>query len=114
MKKFVSALLATLFVLTAFGVTSIFAGFVGANAEFYDYYKYTQIPGFANFTDAELGLLWNKHVKDGHTDTTLGVDNAVTWTVCGYNQWKALDIYRVLPAICLRRTTTTKRHKQRG
>ena len=46
MKKTLSMLLAVMFALTAFGVSTIFGGVLGAGAVFYDYYEYTQIPGF--------------------------------------------------------------------
>lgn len=97
MKRTVSFILALAFVLTAFGVTSVFGGILGANAVFYDYYRYTQIPGFANFTEDELGLMWNEYVKDGHVDTTAKVDNAVTWTVKSFNQWKCFELFSGIP-----------------
>ena len=49
MKRTISTLLAVLMVLTAFGVSTLFGGVLGASAEFYDYYVYTQFPGFNAF-----------------------------------------------------------------
>ena len=58
MKKTLSMLLAVMFALTAFGVTSLFGGVLGAGAVFYDYYEYTQIPGFTAFTEADMQKAW--------------------------------------------------------
>ena len=92
MKKLLSALLATIFVLTAFGVSTVFGGVISAGA-FYDYYVYTSIPGYSAFTDAELELIQNKYVSSGVNETIEGVGPVVSWTRVGSNNWGGVEIY---------------------
>ncbi|MBQ6553089.1 MAG: dockerin type I repeat-containing protein [Clostridia bacterium] len=92
MKKFLSALLAMLFALTAFGVSAIFSGFISAGA-FYDYLIYTPIPGFSIYTNEELALLQNPYVSAGVNETIEGVGPVVTWTRTGSNSWGSAEIY---------------------
>ena len=65
MKRTVSTLLAVLFALTAFGVTSLFGGAISAGAEFYDYYQYESFPGYNAFTPEDFSLAWK------NTDVTM-------------------------------------------
>ena len=65
MKRFVSTLLAVLFVMTAFGVTTVFGGVISAGAEFYDYYQYVSFPGYNAFTPEDFSLAWK------NTDVTM-------------------------------------------
>ena len=58
MKKTLSMLLAVIFTLTAFGMTTLFGGVLGASAVFFDYYEYISIPGFTAFTEAEMANAW--------------------------------------------------------
>ena len=95
MKKFISALLAVLFVMTSFGVTAIFGGIIEAGA-LYDYYIYTKMPGLANFTNDELALFTNPFTSAAVHDDSLGIENCVTWTVRGLNEWSSLDIHNYL------------------
>ncbi|MBO4934904.1 MAG: hypothetical protein J5441_07055 [Clostridia bacterium] len=92
MKKLLSALLATIFVLTAFGVSTIFGGVISAGA-FYDYYVYDSIPGFSIYTDAELAMIQNSYVSAGVNETIDGVGPVVTWTRTSSNAWGGLEIY---------------------
>ena len=92
MKKLLSVMLATLFVLTAFGVTTIFGGVISAGA-FYDYYVYTSIPGFSIYTDAELAKIQNGFFSAGVNETVDGIGNVVSWTRTGSNQWGGGELY---------------------
>ena len=92
MKKLISALLATLFVLTAFGVSALFGGVISAGA-FYDYLVYTPIPGYSIFTDAELAMIQNRYVSAGVNETIDGVGPVVTWTRNSSNSWGSCEIY---------------------
>ena len=92
MKRLLSAMLATLFVLTAFGVTTVFGGVINAGA-FYDYYVYTQIPGFSIYTDEELALIQNAYFAPGVNETVEGIGNVVSWTRTGSNSWGGGELY---------------------
>ena len=92
MKRLLSAMLATLFVLTAFGVTTVFGGVINAGA-FYDYYVYTQIPGFSIYTDEELALIQNAYFAPGVNETVEGIGNVVSWTRTGSNSWGSGELY---------------------
>ena len=63
MKRTISTLLAVLMVLTAFGVSTLFGGVLGASAEFYDYYVYTQFPGFNAFNADDFALAWSSYLE---------------------------------------------------
>ncbi len=63
MKKTISTLLAVIMALTAFGVSTLFGGVLGASAEFYDYYVYTQFPGLDAFNAADYALAWSKYIE---------------------------------------------------
>ena len=65
MKKTISMLLAVLFALTAFGVSTLFGGVLGAGATFYDYFRYESFPGYNAFTSEDFALAWK------NTDVTL-------------------------------------------
>ena len=92
MKKFLSVLLASLLVLTAFGASTVFGGIISAGA-LYDYLIYTSIPGFSVFTDAELAMIQNRYVGAGVNETIEGVGPVVTWTRVGSNTWGSVEIY---------------------
>ena len=92
MKKFLSALLASILVLTAFGASTVFGGVIGAGA-IYDYLIYTSIPGFSIFTDAELAMIQNRYVGPGVNETIANVGPVVTWTRTGTNNWGGVEIY---------------------
>ena len=78
MKKTVSLLLAVLFSLTAFGLTAIFGGVIGAGAEFYDYFDYVKIPAFEAFTPEGINDQRNKYTEFiGFTDDILPAGNPV-------------------------------------
>ncbi|MBQ9558287.1 MAG: hypothetical protein IJU94_06775, partial [Clostridia bacterium] len=84
--RILSTLLAVMFALTAFGVTTIFGGVLGASAEFYDYYVYTQFPGLDAFNAADYALAWSKYVEySGLSSAYLPdgnpVDSVTTFTV---------------------------------
>ena len=64
MKKTVSMLLAVLFALTAFGVSTLFGGVLGAGAVFYDYYESTQFPGLCAFNADDYALAWKNCVPN--------------------------------------------------
>ena len=95
MKKTLSMLLAVMFALTAFGVTSLFGGVLGAGAVFYDYYEYTSIPGFTAFTEAEIQKAWvsscnfsgfsSAYLPDGNP-----VDKVATFTCTTPDQYTGM------------------------
>ena len=83
MKKTLSMLLAVMFALTAFGVTTIFGGVLGAGAVFYDYFEYVSIPGFTAFTEAEIQKAWRTSCNFSGFSTDYkpdGVDKVATFT----------------------------------
>ncbi|MBO4583485.1 MAG: hypothetical protein J5756_00290, partial [Clostridia bacterium] len=92
MKRLLSMMLAVLFVLTGFGVTAIFEGFLSAGA-FYDYLVYDSIPGFSIFTDEELALMQNAYFSPGVNETIEGIGDVVTWTRTGSNTWGGSELY---------------------
>ena len=49
MKKTISTLLAVIMALTAFGVSTLFGGVLGASAVRYEYFEYTPFPGLDAF-----------------------------------------------------------------
>ena len=86
MKRTISTLLAVLFALTAFGVTALFGGVLGAGAVFYDYYEYTQFPGLNSFDADDYSLAWKKGIEfAGLSSDCLPagdpVDNVASFTV---------------------------------
>ena len=92
MKKFLSMLLATVFMLTAFGVATVFSGFIGAGA-LYDYYVYEKLPGYSVFTDEELAKMTNLFTDPGYNETIEGVGPVVTYTFTKGNEWRHFSIY---------------------
>ncbi|MBO4934913.1 MAG: hypothetical protein J5441_07100, partial [Clostridia bacterium] len=92
MKKLLSALLATIFVLTAFGVSTIFGGVISAGA-LYDYYIYDKLPGFSIFTDAELARMTNLFTEPGYNETIEGIGPVVTYKFAKGNEWRHFSIY---------------------
>ena len=90
MKKTLSMLLAVMFALTAFGVTTIFGGVLGAGAVFYDYFEYVSIPGFTAFTEAEIQKAWTtkSHFSGFSSDYKPdGVEKVATFTAEGGDAW---------------------------
>ena len=59
MKRFLSIVLSVIFALTAIGIFTLFGGAIGAGAVFYDYYSYTSLPGWSEFTAEDLTELFN-------------------------------------------------------
>ena len=91
MKKTLSMLLAVLFALTAFGATTILGGVLGASAVFYDYYEYTQIPGFTAFTEADIrDHAWTQSCNFSGFSSDYkpeGVDKVANFTCTSPDQW---------------------------
>ncbi len=94
MKKILATLLATMFVLTGFGLTTVFSGVI-AGAEFYDYYIYTKLPGFSNFTDEELAMFQATHAGNGYNESIDGIGNVVSWPLTTPDQWGGFRIYSI-------------------
>ena len=92
MKKFLSMLLATVFMLTAFGVATIFSGFISAGA-LYDYYIYEKLPGYSIFTDEELARMTNLFTDPGYNEVIEGVGPVVTYKFSKGNEWRHVSIY---------------------
>ena len=92
MKKFLSLMLVTIFALTAFGVSTIFSGFISAGA-LYDYYVYEKLPGFSIFTDEELAQMTNLFTSAGYNETIEGVGPVVTYEFTKGNEWRHFSIY---------------------
>ncbi|MBO4584891.1 MAG: hypothetical protein J5756_07515, partial [Clostridia bacterium] len=92
MKKLLSFMLAMMFALTAFGVATVFSGFIGAGA-LYDYYVYDKLPGYSIFTDAELEHMTNLFSAPGYNETIEGVGPVVTYEFSKGNEWRNLTIY---------------------
>ena len=99
MKRFLSMLMATVFMLTAFGVATVFSGFITAGA-LYDYYLYDKLPGYSVFTDEELQKMTNMFTAPGYNEVIDGVGPVVTYefTVNDYwgwagNEWRSFSIY---------------------
>ena len=100
MKKTISFLLAVLFVMTAFGATTVFGGLLGAGAEFYDYINYTQIPGFSAFSaDGLTDAMANNFMVEfsGFTSEGLpaveGFTEAANFTVEKRDQWGGASVH---------------------
>ncbi len=94
MKKTLSMLLAVMFVLTAFGVSTIFGGVLGAGAVFYDYFEYTQFPGFSAFS---AGAIADHAWQNACTFTGFssdykpdGVDQVATFTCTTPDQYHGM------------------------
>ena len=85
MKKTLSFTLALVFVLSAFGAATLFSGVIGAGAVFYDYYTYTPLPGWSEFTPADLTELHNPGAtvsQDGVPDFAPdSVENATKFVI---------------------------------
>ena len=58
-KKTISFALSLIFTLAAFGAGTLFAGVISAGAVIYDYYIYTPLPGWSEFTAQDLTELYN-------------------------------------------------------
>ena len=99
MKRFLSMLLAAVFMLTAFGVTTVFSGFISVGA-LYDYYLYDKLPGYSIFTDEELAKMTNMFTAPGYNEVIDGVGPVVTyefivnsyWGWAG-NEWRSFSVY---------------------
>ena len=63
MKRTISTLLAVMMALTAFGVSTLMGGVIGASAVFFDYYEYTQFPGLDGFNGADFELAWKNGLQ---------------------------------------------------
>ena len=92
MKKFLSMLLAAVFALTAFGVTTVFSGFISAGA-LYDYYVYEKLPGYSVFTDEELAKMTNLFTAPGYNETIDGIGPVVTWTFTKGDEWGNMTLF---------------------
>ncbi|MBR4439136.1 MAG: hypothetical protein IKS88_00875, partial [Clostridia bacterium] len=92
MKKLLSFMLAMMFALTAFGVATVFSGFIGAGA-LYDYYIYDKLPGYSIFTDEELAKMTNLFTAPGYNETIEGVGPVVTYEFTKGNEWRHFSIY---------------------
>ena len=91
-KKTISFVLSLIFTLAAFGAGTLFAGVISAGA-FYDYYYYTELPGYSIFTDEELAMMQNPYATSGVNETIDGVGSVVTWTQTGTNSWGRCQIF---------------------
>lgn len=61
---------------------SVISGVISANVVSYDYYAYTQFPGFTSFTEAEMKqFMTASDFTNGDKDTSVGPANMVTWNI---------------------------------
>ncbi|MBQ9557628.1 MAG: hypothetical protein IJU94_03385 [Clostridia bacterium] len=93
MKKTLSMLLAVMFALTAFGVTTVFGGVLGAGAVFYDYFEYVSIPGFTAFTEAEMQKAWTTSCNFSGFSSDYkpdGVDKVATFTCTSPDKYSGM------------------------
>ena len=98
MKKLISALLAALFALTAFGVTAVFGGVISAGAIFYDYYQYTSFPGLDAFDANDFALAWlprASYAGRSSAFTPEGVEAVSVFTVTGTDAWGGSSVSTV-------------------
>ena len=59
LKKTIAFVLSLMFVLSAIGVATLFNGVLSVGAVYYDYYNYTSIPGWSDFTEQDLTEIHN-------------------------------------------------------
>ena len=78
LKKTTSFILSLIFVLTAFGIGTLFGGVIGAGAIYYDYYTLNALPGWDAFTDADLAELYGPGASLSHVDAPAGAPERVT------------------------------------
>ncbi len=90
MKRTLAMLLAVMFVMTGFGLTTVFSGLI-AGAEFYDYFIYTQITGFHDFTDEELSKFTSVH-SSKPVNGTVGDMPVIQWELTSPNEWGTYEL----------------------
>ena len=77
-KKATSFILSLVFVLTAFGVSTLFGGVIGAEAVYYDYYTYISLPGWGAFSDADLAELYHPGAEGAQVAAPANAPERVT------------------------------------
>jgi len=90
MKRTLAMLLAVMFVMTGFGLTTVFSGLI-AGAEFYDYFIYTQITGFHDFTNEELSKFVSVH-SSKPVNGTVGDMPVIQWELTSPNEWGTYEL----------------------
>jgi len=97
MKKILSFILASVMLLTAFGVTTALSGVI-AGAEFLEYFEYLSIPGFNAFSEAELKSTNTARYEfagfsSDNMPETAAIDSLAQFKITSPDGWGGIDIW---------------------
>ena len=84
LKKTLAFILSLTFVLSAFGVATVFSGVITAGAVYYDYYEYIKLPGWGQFTAQDLTEIYNPGLTLSQVDVPDFAPENVTYATRVY------------------------------